>query len=44
MFTGVAVGVVTRPAVKLTEGCPVYAIGVTNYTGVLWPVLILLIV
>ena len=44
MFAGVAVGVATRPAVKLTEGCPAYAVGVTNYARVLRPVLILLVV
>ena len=44
MFIGVTVGVVARPAIKLIEGYPAYTIGVTNYTRVLRPVLILLIV
>ena len=44
MFIGVVVGVATRPAVKLTESCPAYTVGVTNYTRVLRPILILLVV
>ena len=44
MFIGVIVGVATRLAIKLTEGCPAYTVGVTNYARVLRPVLILLIV
>ena len=32
-----------RPAARLTAGCPAYAAGVTNYVGVLRPVLVLLV-
>ena len=42
MFTGDAAGVAARLATRLIMGCLACAAGVTNYTGVLWPVLALL--
>ena len=43
MFVGDAVGVAARPATGLTAGCPACTVGVTDYAGVLRPVLILLV-
>ena len=42
MFVGVTAGVAVRPAAELMAGCLACAVGVINYTRVLWPVLILL--
>ena len=42
MFAGDTAGVAARLAARLTIECPAYTAGVTNCTGVLRPVLTLL--
>ena len=43
MFIGDAAGAAARPAAGLTAGCLACAVGVTDYAGVLWPILALLV-
>ena len=42
MFVGFAAGVAAWPVAGLMAGCLACATGVTDYTGALWPILILL--